>query len=533
MSTRIKSGELAPVEDRIRWLLLCRAALIVVVLVTAQVTAATVGHPWHWSGIALSWLGLNALSLPVARRGRRHARFVLNAGMLGDGVLLGAAWWATGALGGPVSSLVIMHAVAVTLLASFRTGVKIAVWHSITALVFLEAVAAGLLGPPAPVPQRQLWIYLVAMWATVLGTASFAAMNERELRRRRYDAEVLGDFGLAVAAAPEPSAVAVTLARFAREELLATRAAVLAYVHDGSTDGAVRGFGVVVDGAGEPAVHNLTGELRPGSTVGDAVSQRRTLLRSHLDPDTDPWLAEALSGAHDMVLVPFVLDNVVGALVMDIPTKGAVHRVERRAVNTAQQATAHAGVALERAVLTDRIRAASQTDGLTGVANRRRFDEVFTAELARAHGTGADLSLVMIDIDHFKSFNDTYGHQLGDEVLRLVAGAIREVCAEPHLTARYGGEEFAAVLVGTGAAGAVEIAERIRAAVGAIQTVTTVTASLGVATSPTHGGRSTELLAAAAAALYRAKEGGRDQVRVAEPRAAAVPDSTRPVARVH
>jgi diguanylate cyclase (GGDEF)-like protein len=529
MTERTPPGELVPVEDRIRWMLLCRIVLAAAVVAVWRTTPTAHGEATAWLSVAAGWTSLSVLSAVAARFGRRSARTALTVTLLGDGALLGIAWWATGALSGFAGYAVLLHAVAVTLLASFRTGVKLAVWHAVVALLLLEATAAGLLGPASPVPLAGLAVYLAALWTAVLGTASFAAMNERELRRRRYDSEALRDFGLAIGSATGPAAVVGALAGFAAAELSGRRAAVLAYTRDGEGG---RGIGAVAEGAGPPVTHHVgEGASGPGSVV-PVTSAATTALLSRLDPTADPWLSGALPGARDLIVVPFRLEQVAGALVVEarpqrLPQRRprrrserrserrfrpwSARRVERRIVGTAGQATAHAAVALERAVLIDQIRAASETDGLTRVANRRRFDEVLPAALERARADGTDLALVMIDIDHFKRLNDTHGHQVGDEVLRQVAQVIRAECGEPHTVARYGGEEFAAVLVGVDPVAALATAERIRAAIAAAPTTTPVTASLGVASCPAHGEKPVELIAAADAALYRAKAAGRDR----------------------
>src|SRR5205807_7464053 len=161
---------------------------------------------------------------------------------------------------------------------------------------------------------------------------------------------------------------------------------------------------------------------------------------------------------------PFDTEEASGVLVVDYPKRSpqrSSQRVERRVVNTAEQATAHAGVAIGRAILTDRIRTAAETDGLTGVANRRRFDSVLEAELRRA----AQVAVLLIDLDHFKNVNDEHGHLLGDEVLRQAAQAIRAASGDRGVVARYGGEEFGVILIGADDATALDMADRIRHAV--------------------------------------------------------------------
>ncbi|HET7842720.1 MAG TPA: diguanylate cyclase, partial [Xanthomonadales bacterium] len=158
------------------------------------------------------------------------------------------------------------------------------------------------------------------------------------------------------------------------------------------------------------------------------------------------------------------------------------------------------------------------TDGLTGLANRRRFDDVLAQEWARARRTGQPLALLMIDVDHFKKFNDAYGHPEGDECLRAVAGALRGATRRTDTPARYGGEEFAVVCPDTNAEQAFVLARHVLAAVHALRLAHAaspvaphVTVSIGIATSGTACPDPEALLAAADAALYEAKRGGRDR----------------------
>lgn len=155
----------------------------------------------------------------------------------------------------------------------------------------------------------------------------------------------------------------------------------------------------------------------------------------------------------------------------------------------------------------------SVTDGLTGLFNRRRLMEALAAEARRAERTNGHFSILMVDVDHFKLFNDTYGHPAGDAVLARVATILREAIREADLAARYGGEEFLLLLTGTDTAGALEVAERIRARLateafdgGAI------TVSVGVAQFPEGGATAEALIMNADAALYQAKKEGRDRV---------------------
>ncbi len=177
----------------------------------------------------------------------------------------------------------------------------------------------------------------------------------------------------------------------------------------------------------------------------------------------------------------------------------------------------------------------SSLDGLTGIANRRRFDEFLEMEWRRGLRESAPLSLIMLDIDFFKAYNDAYGHQAGDDCLKAVANTLSNTVNRPgDLVARYGGEEFAVILPRTHPEGAVTVAELLRAKVEALKiphsrsrVSDVVTISLGVSTVVPRSGYSTAaLIAAADQALYQAKQEGRNRVRVRHP--APFPDYTLP-----
>ncbi len=165
------------------------------------------------------------------------------------------------------------------------------------------------------------------------------------------------------------------------------------------------------------------------------------------------------------------------------------------------------------------------TDGLTGVANRRRFDESFALEWRRSLRTGEPFCVLMIDADHFKGFNDRYGHQAGDDCLRAIATTIATNIRRAHdLVARYGGEEFVVILPATDLDGALVVGRQIRAAIEDMEITHeanadgVVTASIGVARAvPELSSRPESLIEAADAALYVAKRNGRNRVEVAHP----------------
>lgn len=208
----------------------------------------------------------------------------------------------------------------------------------------------------------------------------------------------------------------------------------------------------------------------------------------------------------------------------DIPVAATVNYVEfdGQKYNCAivRDITERRNAEAELTEINRRILLLSITDGLTGIANRRHFDDILKREYARHSRSGAKLSLIILDIDAFKSFNDLYGHLKGDECLRLVGGVLADNMRRPEdLASRYGGEEFVCVLPNTDQSGAMVIAERIRHGIMELgirharsQAPDIVTASLGVVTALcSKKGSPEDIVALADTLLYRAKASGRNR----------------------
>lgn len=201
-----------------------------------------------------------------------------------------------------------------------------------------------------------------------------------------------------------------------------------------------------------------------------------------------------------------------------------LHEQTRQLAEANQALAAQAG---QLAEANQQLKQLSYVDGLTGVANRRHFDEMLEEECRRARRVGSALALILIDIDYFKAYNDAYGHQRGDHCLQQVANALNRVCRRSDdVVARYGGEEFAAVLPAADNNGAARMAEALWRSVAELaiphehsRVSDHVTISLGVALMPVVAGdikqSAAELIAASDRALYEAKHAGRNCYRVA------------------
>jgi diguanylate cyclase (GGDEF)-like protein len=194
------------------------------------------------------------------------------------------------------------------------------------------------------------------------------------------------------------------------------------------------------------------------------------------------------------------------------------------ATNFIEWLAAVASVCLENVANNERLKHIGLTDALTGVHNRRYFEQRLREEVDRSLRKGSPLSCLLIDLDHFKQVNDRHGHLIGDAVLREVAEQIKDQLRLSDAMARYGGEEFAILLVQTDSASAVAIAERIRERVGSRVVVLpdgktlSVTVSVGVSTlyesqrGAKIDARARDLVAAADRALYAGKRAGRNRV---------------------
>ena len=230
-------------------------------------------------------------------------------------------------------------------------------------------------------------------------------------------------------------------------------------------------------------------------------------------------------GIRSILIAPILVKNKLWGLLLII--QQTPHRWEKSEINLFEQITSQMGLAIQQAILYSQLELANRklhnqanTDELTQLSNRRQFESCLEREWKRLRREQQPLSLILCDVDYFKFYNDTYGHQVGDDCLKAIAQVLKHSARRPaDEAARYGGEEFAIVLPNTPLVGAQHVAERIRQRVEALQrphknsqVSNWVTLSLGIASLiPNPGSSPEELLKTADIALYKAKENGRNQ----------------------
>ena len=221
-----------------------------------------------------------------------------------------------------------------------------------------------------------------------------------------------------------------------------------------------------------------------------------------------------LSGVESLVVLPLLSgDEAIGTFMLASRAPRRFGKDVREMLGVIANQVA---VSVQNGMMYEKMETMATTDGLTSLTNHRTFQERFEQLLERASRHGTEAAMLLVDVDHFKKVNDTYGHPVGDEVLRQVAAVLRKNTRKIDIPARYGGEEFAVVLENTDLNGAMQLANRIRTDVGALildsdKGTFQVTMSIGVSTFPVDGRDRATLIEHADQALYHAKESGRNR----------------------
>ncbi len=512
--------EIGPLAQRLGILQGVRTTIAVLVVLFAAISPSSFAVPVSTiAAVSVAFV----LGTGLVELGRRRLRSRgwpgVTSSLLADGVYLTLVVMWTGETTSPLLPAAYVTLVAVTMLLSYRTGLKIALWF---ALLFCAADAAATAGwietlDDAPTPVSRVAATVGTFLLFSITTALFSSFNERALRRSRRDLRALADLGLALELEiTEPGICAVVAERTVAHFGFA-RVAVLS-MHDEGV------HGVAHDGHGPTMVEVEPDLLRAG--VATEALEASRMIRRDVDADPPDALVEALlPTARRVVATPLRADGQNIGLLVGEWTHG--DRLPRWTADALAQIAVHGAFALRTGRLLRDLDRLAQRDPLTGLGNRRSFNEVLEREMARARRDGSELSLALFDVDHFKAVNDEHGHQVGDQVLRSVARALAGDVRGADLASRYGGEEFVVLLPGASADRATHTAERLRLAVADAPSPVAVTISAGVATFPTHAATGAQLVALADHALYEAKRGGRNRVVTAERDGADVRSSDR------
>lgn len=449
--------------------------------------------------LVVAYVVITGLIEVVRRRARRRGLGAISATLLLDGVFLAVAVTLTGGYESPLLFLVFLQVIAVTLLVSYRTGLKIAVWYVLLLFAGHAAADARIGGIDSPGGDRDAVVVAVAFLLFAVGAAAFSSVNERALRRSRADLRGLVEFSADLERAGEPQDVAFHITAHICSRLRFERAAV--FVPD-----RMGWWGVVDDGHGSVMFECGTDG---GPVVGRAwLSEDPVLVR---DTTETPLVETLLPGATNFIVAPLVAEAEPLGMVLAEWGSRRGNQIPALTVDTLAQSVAHAALSLRNTWLLSEVERLATRDGLTGLANRRLFEESLEREVARAQRRGSPVALVALDVDHFKEVNDTLGHPAGDAVLREVGRALTENTKASDLPARYGGDEFVVLLPDCSGLDAVTVAERLRSEVAARMTTVKVSVSAGAAALPENADDGTGLVAAADAALYEAKRAGRDR----------------------
>jgi diguanylate cyclase (GGDEF)-like protein len=357
---------------------------------------------------------------------------------------------------------------------------------------------------------------LLELVARQANRAMLQAEQYEEGQRRAARAEALLDAGIALTASLDPEAVTGAVLDQMAQLLPFDGAALLLM------DEACRLR--LVDGRGEFALNaELFAGIAPDASplTREMARTGKPFLISNVPAHFGGDPPSAYEWLHAAIVAPLMAqDRLLGAIIVGATTH-AQYTPEDAA--TAAELARHAAAALRNAQLHAAMSRAAETDALTGVSNRRALMDRMERELERAKRYRHPLAVLFFDIDRFKSFNDTYGHQFGDFVLQELASIAQRSVRSIDLIARYGGEEFVAVLPETDGERALIVAERLRQNVMPHPFVLPsgervhVTISVGVAVFPPDAGTVDDLVRAADSALYTAKQSGRNRVVAYKP----------------
>jgi len=509
-----------PLTDRMNALSALRVVMAGLVLVWALVRPDISGVPFNaLAALSLGFVAASLLLETTRRRSGRRGLSVITGLLLVDGVYLIGAMYLTGGMGSPIRFLVYLHLVAVSLLASYRTGLKLAFWDSLLLLVVLYAQAAQLMPavdvlPGQAIEFEQMPIAnLISFWLFALATSVFSAMNERELRQRRADLQALVDVGARLDDVTDPVRQSTLVLAGLVDRFGFPRGVVLGSVDDRM---------VILASSGVPAPPTATAV--PDAIVARALAGRVTLAVRSMDPSLDPVLTAVMPDAANLLVAPMVADGrAVGAIVVEHPSR-ILRGVDRRVTTVLEQMCAMAALNLRNAVLLRHVQDLAERDALTGAANRRTFqlhlERVLDGRELRDRETIT--AVLFIDLDDFKVVNDTLGHAAGDGLLQAVTERLTDSVRDGDLVARLGGDEFAILTTDApdlkrSLAMAERLTRELRAPYLIGENPVSVTASIGIASARDTSESAADVVRNADVAMYMAKANGKAGFAVFDP----------------
>jgi diguanylate cyclase (GGDEF)-like protein len=338
-------------------------------------------------------------------------------------------------------------------------------------------------------------VHLLVRREEMKAAAAAAATDAKVARDRARDLEQLSQFGRSLAASLTTETLGATLWRHL--PTLAERRDLWVALGDGQT------MTLLVETTGNPSV----------ASAAEEIARRVVAGRNAAAADSN-------EGIRDSRHLCFVISAACRPLgVLGVVEDSAV--VGERQERMLAAAAALLGIAVKNVQLFNETRENALTDSLTMCFNRGHVLQVIASELRRARRSRSSVSVIMLDIDQFKSINDRVGHLSADRVLAAIGGRLKDVLRVSDVRGRFGGDEFLIVLPETPAAGAIHVAEALRREIESLRVavddgIEAVTASIGVATSTPEELEVDALVSRADRALYRAKDGGRNRVEVAE-----------------
>ncbi len=514
-------GDFSSLSDRMSYLLVLRLAMGAIIAIWAVLRPEALGVPLSSLGVwTAAYLVLAVVGEWARRRTTRFGYAILTTMLLVDGLYLACAMYATGGTQSPIRFVVYLQLVAVSLLASYRTGLKMALWDSLLLFVVLYAQAARLVPPVDVAPgvaiefDRMPVLNVTSFWLFAIATSIFSALNERELRQRRADLQSLVDVGARLDAEADAVRQSNDVLDALVERFGFERGVLL-----GESDGRV----VVLATHGCPTAPTTASD--PDWIVRRAWERHEILPVKRLDPTRDPLLSTLLPDARNVLVAPMLADGrAAGAIVVE---HRARHRVgvERRVAAMLGQFASIAALNLRNAVLLQHVQDLAERDSLTGAANRRMFQVALERVLrpdAPARPADRVTAVLFLDLDDFKVVNDTLGHATGDALLVAVTERISGLVRDGDLVARLGGDEFAVLVdddpqLTRARKMAARLVYELRAPYVFGDKHVVVTASVGIASARDAVSGAIDLVRNADVAMYMAKANGKSGFAIFDP----------------